>query len=494
MFDAFELIGAVAFLLFQPSLHFFAIQVYVTDPTKTTGHTAPVTSVSWHPLDKNTVLTGSMDGSVRIWDVERGKLSFQMLTCSQTIMIKSKNGRKTTVSVVNYAPGGREFAVGTDCGSIQIWNLTKSQLRPQRAVYLDAANIGSGLCSLAYNLDGTLLASRTTHACQVWNPLRLSSSSSPLMTCKNVSVVEGSSNQKGGDDSMVVDDDNDEASALSKAARDTIAFSPNGKVLCVGCRDYENKKGTILKFFAIPAKDDGNQKPKRSILDFQLVHDSSPLPNNALLMIVAVQWHVKLNQLLVATTDKTIEILFDTKYSRKGVLLALPRGSYRGRKQDSGRGGENDLQELYQSRAPPPGTHVRGEIITPNALPLFREEAKTPAGKAMAGHLLRKTGNKRQRDLEAEEESKKNLPRPPAKGMKAMAGESGGTSSFTQYIMDTTTKQQKQIAGKDPREALFQYKEGKSYIGAAYEGNKEFVLADKTVEQDEEELNKPNKK
>ena len=95
--------------------------------------------------------------------------------------------------------------------------------------------------------------------------------------------------------------------------------------------------------------------------------------------------------------------------------------------------------------------------------------------------------------MEAEEESRKNLPRPPAKGMKAMAGESGGTSSFTQYIMDTTTKQQKQIAGKDPREALFQYKEGKSYIGTAYEGNKEVVLADKTVEQDEEELNKPKK-
>ena len=480
----------------------------MTDPTKTTGHTAPVTCVSWHPVERNTVITGSMDGSVRTWDVERGKLSFQMLTCSQAIMIKSKSGRKTTVSTVRYAPSGREFVVGTDCGSIQIWNVTKSQLRPQRVVYLDASSVGSGICSLVYNLDGTLLASRTTHTCQVWNPQRLSSSSAPIMTCKNVSLVQGgnaATDSKAGDDSMATNNDggdDDDSSALSKGARDTIAFSPNGEILCVGCRDFQNPSQTILKFFSVPepdasssATDDDSskKKPKRPILEYPLAHDASSSTDNLMLMIVAVQWHVKLNQLLVATTSKAIEILFDTKYSRKGALLALPRGSLRGNvSRGRGGGGEEELQELYQSRAPPPGSHVRGEIITPNALPLFREEAKTPAGKAIAGHLLRKAGNKRQRDIEAEEESKKNLPRPPAKGMKAMAGQSGGTSSFTQYVMDTTTKQQKQIAGRDPREALFQYKEGKSYIGTAYEGNKEVILADKTVEQDEEELNKKN--
>ena len=55
-------------------------------------------------------------------------------------------------------------------------------------------------------------------------------------------------------------------------------------------------------------------------------------------------------------------------------------------------------------------------------------------------------------------------------------------------VMDNRTASVKQIAGKDPREALAAYSEGKSYIGTAYEGNKERILAEKTVEEEEDEM------
>jgi hypothetical protein len=44
----------------------------------------------------------------------------------------------------------------------------------------------------------------------------------------------------------------------------------------------------------------------------------------------------------------------------------------------------------------------------------------------------------------------------------------------------------KEIAGKDPREALFKYKDGKSFVDTAYQGNVN-ILAEKTAEQEEEE-------
>jgi hypothetical protein len=41
---------------------------------------------------------------------------------------------------------------------------------------------------------------------------------------------------------------------------------------------------------------------------------------------------------------------------------------------------------------------------------------------------------------------------------------------------------------------LFQYQKGKSFISSAYKGNKEHVMAEKTMEQEEDELNEENKK
>jgi WD40 repeat protein len=488
--------------------------VYVTDPTKTVGHTAAVTCVAWHPLEKNKVLTGSDDGSVRLWDVERGKLQFQMLTCSQTILIKSvTTNLKTVVTTVAFAPGGREFVVGTGCGSIQIWNLTKSEIRPQRAIQVPSGTASDNdkqnskgkkhsanlaIYSAVYNIDGSLLASRTVKTCHVWNPQKLSRSSTPLVSCQNVSLTDENPNDTSTP-SHPVDD-----MALAKAARDTLAFSPEGTILCVGCMDHQSKKATILNFYVMPSSlpSTGNHSGKHdtAILGYPILlqeettsepqavsHSSST--TSAADMIVGVQWHPKLNQILVATTQKSIEVLFDAKFSRKGVLLVTPGGGgsrHYGASSQRHRG-EEDLQELYQQRAPPPGSHVRGEIFTPNSLPLFRDD--TIPGAKLAGGGARK----KKRDM-VDEDTKQRRPEPPAKGMKAMAGQSAGTSTFTQFIVDATNKQQKQIAGRDPREALFQYKEGKTYIGDAYKGNVEVVLADKTVEQDEDEQLNPPKK
>jgi WD40 repeat protein len=47
------------------------------------GHTMEVTGVAWHPIDKNIVLTSSLDGSVRIWDL-LGESTFGNL-CSKHV-------------------------------------------------------------------------------------------------------------------------------------------------------------------------------------------------------------------------------------------------------------------------------------------------------------------------------------------------------------------------------------------------------------------------
>ena len=43
--------------------------MYLRDLSNTKGHTMEVTDCAWHPNQKDTVLTSSLDGSLRLWDL-----------------------------------------------------------------------------------------------------------------------------------------------------------------------------------------------------------------------------------------------------------------------------------------------------------------------------------------------------------------------------------------------------------------------------------------
>ena len=127
----------------------------------------------------------------------------------------------------------------------------------------------------------------------------------------------------------------------------------------------------------------------------------------------------------------------------------------------------DELSQLLASRAPKGYTAVTGEILTPNALPMFRGGKDT----------------KRGRDKDKDDPSKRRRPEPPATGMKT-GSQTGAAVNFQQFVSDSIVKN-KNIAGKDPREELFQYSEGKNYISQAYEGENT-VLAEKTLEEEED--------
>lgn len=146
------------------------------------------------------------------------------------------------------------------------------------------------------------------------------------------------------------------------------------------------------------------------------------------------------------------------------------------------------LSDLLRSRAPTgsaaylTSSSHNDSIITPNALPLFREEPKT----------TRKTKDRERKDPE-----KTKMPEPPINDGSIKTGaQSGAGMSFSQYIVESTNyarKQTKNIAGRDPRAELFKYNEGKTYASKAYEGDVQKILAEKTVEEEEEEM-KSNKR
>ena len=398
------------------------------DQTRTIGHTAAVTGVAWHPLESEIVLTSSIDGSARLWKLG-GKTQFSMLVCDKVFQPKSEKGLRTGVNCVGFHPGGREFAVGTSCGSIQIWNTARVSGRPERVVY-SAHGDGKPVSSIVYNLDGSKLASRSADdsSCKVWDTKRLSRSSRALVVCSDA------------------------------PGHGKVAFSPDGNILCVGTsriiKNSDGKRSEIggVKFYHIPKSSLPLSSPTDSVLALDVTFSAG---------VTVARWHPKLNQIFLGCSDGKTEVLFDPQFSSKGALLPFGKA---GRRADG-------LAELLKSRAPTGSAGVRGEIIAPNAIPIGQ-------------------GSKRKRDQDTIDPSTLRKPEEPGAGFKTGGTQAGAGLSFTQFVADNRLGVSKEIAGKDPREELLKYKDGKSYIGDAYKGNIEVILADKTVEQEEAEQDK----
>jgi WD repeat-containing protein 70 len=403
--------------------------MYVTDQSKTFGHTSSVTGVDWHPLERDIVLTSSLDGSARLWNLN-GKTQFNMLVCDKVFQPKCSRGKRTSVLCVAFHPGGRAFVVGTSCGSIQIWNSHKVSSRPERAVY-DAHGKGKAISALTYTYDGSKLLSRSSDdsTVNVWNPLKISQSPLPIAKCVGADTVHEHANA---------------------------AFSPDGNVICAGVSEYENGSTGAprrvrgrLNFYDIA----NSSKASSSSCDALFSVDHLPSNTGAVLVF----WHPKVNQIFVGCSNGAVMVYYDPDISRKGALIA------------SGKAGKyvDGLTELLQSRAPKGSSVITGEILTP----LYN-----PNG-----------APKRKRDRTVEDEVQRREPERPATGKhKVGSASAGGALNFQQYVADQSMGASKAIAGKDPREALFKYNEGKAFVDRAYEGNHS-KLAEKTAEEEEEE-------
>jgi hypothetical protein len=164
--------------------------------------------------------------------------------------------------------------------------------------------------------------------------------------------------------------------------------------------------------------------------------------------------------------------MYDEILSSKGALIPTSRTIHT----------SDGLSALLRTRAPTgsaaflTSSSSQANIQTPNALPLFREEARVST---------RKVKEEVRKDPE-----KTKMPQPPSGGIKTGTTGAGGSMTFAQSVYSKNIQKivkNKNIAGQDPREELFKHNEGKSYVSRAYEGDVQRILAEKTVEEEMEE-------
>ncbi|XP_005180371.2 gastrulation defective protein 1 homolog [Musca domestica] len=356
--------------------------LYITDMSKTKGHTAQLTSGCWHPYTKEEFLTAAMDGTLRIWKGIKNKEQHTV------IKIRAQGGLKTNASSCAYNRDATLIAAGCIDGSIQMWDTRKMFVNTTHCLR-GAHQKGSEITSIMFSYLGQQLATRCNdETMKLWD---IRSFKQPLHVWSNL---------------------------YSRYDTTDCCFSPDDKILVTGESLAKGEKEANLHFY--------NTQTFEEIKRIA-VTDSH---------IIKTLWHPKLNQLFVGCGNGVIKCYYDEQRSLRGAKLCAVK-KYRKKRQ---------VEVVGVS-----------QIITPHALPMFRQEKSGSSRKKMEKDRLDPVKSRRP-DL------------PITSGQGGRVASSGGTLSS--YVIRNLGLSKRVDDDQDPREAILKYakeaEENPYWIAPAY--------------------------
>ncbi|KAL1719604.1 quinon protein alcohol dehydrogenase-like superfamily [Schizophyllum commune] len=152
------------------------------------GHTAQLNCIAFSPGSKR-LLSGSSDGSIRLWNVDTGEQSSQGF-----------DGHRGHILAVAYSPDGMLAASGSQDSMIRLWNATTGES------VAELQGHSGGVASVAFSPDGKLIASGShDRTIRIWDVAMKKQLGEPL--------------------------------AGHEASVASIAFSPDGKHIISGSHD-----------------------------------------------------------------------------------------------------------------------------------------------------------------------------------------------------------------------------------------------------------------
>ncbi|KAK4792405.1 hypothetical protein SAY86_022840 [Trapa natans] len=249
--------------------------MYIRDLKNTKGHISGLTWGEWHPKTKETILTSSEDGSLRIWDVNNFK--------SQKQVIKPKLARpgRVPVTTCTWDHEGKSIAGAVGDGSIQIWNL-KPGWGSRPDIYVEKCH-SDDITGLKFSSDGKLLLSRSFDgSLKVWD---LQKMKEPLKVFEDLP---------------------------NNYAQTNIAFSPDELLFMTGTSvERDSTSGGLLCLF-----------------DREKLELVSRIGISPTCSVVQCAWHPRLNQIFATAGDKSqggCYILYDPTLSERGALVCMGR-------------------------------------------------------------------------------------------------------------------------------------------------------------------------
>uniref|UniRef100_A0A0N4Z9D3 WD_REPEATS_REGION domain-containing protein n=1 Tax=Parastrongyloides trichosuri TaxID=131310 RepID=A0A0N4Z9D3_PARTI len=247
---------------------------YLFDIKQTKGHTTSVNYCTWNPIKKDEFLSCSSDGSLRIWSIDDYKEISKCINKQRhVIKMKSLSGSKVIPNVCAYSLNGKFIVAGCEDGSIFIWKNGKVFVTPN---YSNKNAHSDCVTSVVFSPDSTKLLSRSKDGTlKLWNATKLTT---PEIVVSDLPC-----------DQSLMD----------------CGFSPHGNYIYTICSESNKNEGGFIKIF---------DKSLKLICTKKL--NKNP---------TRIDWHPKINQIIVGFTDGSLTVFYDLDNSIKGILDCVSR-------------------------------------------------------------------------------------------------------------------------------------------------------------------------
>ncbi|ORX73271.1 WD40 repeat-like protein [Linderina pennispora] len=382
-------------------------------------------------------LCASSDPRVKLFDADGHKLCEFRRGDMYVSDMRRTSGHVSGVTCVDWRIGApQQFLSASQDGTVRLWDC--NQPHKQLAVIVAKSRTRTAVTAAKYTLDGkAIIAAQQDGALAVWP------TDGPYM--RPAQLLNGA--HQGGSETTCVELASPDT-FLTRSTDDTVKLWDLRKFTePLAQHDLETPNEANLALSPdtqhVLA---GVSNGQISVLDRQTL-----TPKHAVTVpettggIVRIAWHAKLNQIACTSTDGSTTVLFDPETSQAGALLCYDRKPRR------------QFDQVATSST----------IITPHALPLFREDRPMSA--------------KRRREKELKKAVK---PKMLVHG-HGHGGEIG--INETQHIMKSLIKDT--LRDEDPREALLKYarvaEEDPKFIAPAYKGTQDKPVFDESGMADE---------
>ncbi|XP_066340855.1 uncharacterized protein [Miscanthus floridulus] len=249
--------------------------MYIRDLKNTKGHISGLTGGEWNPKSKETILTSSEDGSIRLWDVSDFK--------SQKQVIKPKLVRPMRIPVTSCAwdHEGKRIVGGIGDGSIQVWTI-KAGWGSRPDIHVEKTHT-EDITGVKFSTDGQIILSRSMDSTlKIWDLRRMKT---PLKVFEDLP---------------------------NHYAETNAAFSPDEQLIFTGTSiEKDGDNGGLLCFF---------DRKK-----LELVSRVGISPQYS---VIRCLWHPRINQVFATVGDKKeggTHILYDPSISQRGALVCVGR-------------------------------------------------------------------------------------------------------------------------------------------------------------------------
>ena len=388
--------------------------MYIRDMHNTKGHVSSITTGTWSPTDPNLIVTAGTDSTIRIWDINYKRQHKEVLVHKDRTAGSGGRTKMTAVAWGSPAQGGNNILVAAALdGSLVMWSGNGPHARPAGEIR-NAHTPGTRTGGVDISPDGRMIVTRGgDELIKLWDTRKFKA---PILTTSHPSTSD--------------------VYSLS-----SIRYSPSGSNIILGSATGD-----------LHILNSGNLKP-------ELVTPVTPGST-----LISAIWHSKLNQIITASANSEVHVLYNPTMSTKGAVEVMKRAPKK-------RHVDDDPNFTTDQSA-----GISGDaIITPAG----NLTANNASSYAMRHPTIGLTASGRSRD-----------PRRPA--IPAQTPFNKGTAPDQEHISKSIPLSS--MRDEDPREALLKYADKAQsdplFTGAWKETQPKTIYAELSDEEEEEDEKK----